>query len=378
MINLKGMTWNHPRAVDPLVACSRAHAASHQVQVNWDARSLEDFEAFPLDELAGTYDLMVIDHPHVGMACASGCLLALDGQGFDEQLQQLNGNTAGRSQESYFYQGHQWALAIDAATQVACRSRFAVDAPWPTRWSQLIDWAKTRDVSVLWPLAPVHAMMSFYTLCANIGQPCKLSGDELVSTATAIEVFDTMRQLSSLLPVECFLMNPIHILEKLATADRPSYVPHSYQYVSYALDGFRANRVAFGNIPGVKSNSCAGSTLGGTGMAVSSLSKNKDASLAYAFFVASSEIQKTLYSTNGGQPAHLDAWRDDALNHATGNFFRGTLATIEKNYLRPRFSGYIPFQQAAGEIVSDVLQSRMTAQAGAARLNDAFRKSQAK
>ena len=62
------MTWNHPRGLDPLVAHARMWEQSRGVSVDWDARSLEDFEAFPLDELAGKYDLMVIDHPHVGMA----------------------------------------------------------------------------------------------------------------------------------------------------------------------------------------------------------------------------------------------------------------------------------------------------------------------
>src|SRR5262249_49984375 len=77
-IHLRGMTWNHPRGLDPLVAHATFYRQTRNIQIDWDARSLEDFEAFPLDELAAKYDLMVIDHPHVGMAAASGCLLPLE------------------------------------------------------------------------------------------------------------------------------------------------------------------------------------------------------------------------------------------------------------------------------------------------------------
>ena len=107
------MTWNHPRGLDPLNAHAVEYAKRHGVNIAWDARSLEDFEAFPLDELAEKYDLMVIDHPHVGMAAASGCLLPFDAS--------IHFDTVGKSHESYHYERRQWALAIDAATQVSAR-----------------------------------------------------------------------------------------------------------------------------------------------------------------------------------------------------------------------------------------------------------------
>ncbi|MFT3784888.1 MAG: hypothetical protein QM770_01820 [Tepidisphaeraceae bacterium] len=119
MPHLHGMTWNHPRGIDPLVACCAEVRDAFGIDVKWDARSLEDFEAFPLDELAQQYDLMVIDHPHVGMAAASGCLRPFDARLADS----LNGTTVGRSHESYYWQGKQWALAIDAAAQVSARRR---------------------------------------------------------------------------------------------------------------------------------------------------------------------------------------------------------------------------------------------------------------
>src|SRR5213075_1562947 len=107
------MTWNHPRGIDPLVAHAKAYRTSHDVEISWDARPLEDFEAYPLDQLAEQYDLIVIDHPHVGMAASRRCLLQLEVPPVDQ--------TVGHSCQSYYFDGRQWALAIDAAAQISCR-----------------------------------------------------------------------------------------------------------------------------------------------------------------------------------------------------------------------------------------------------------------
>src|SRR5690606_22482026 len=63
-IALKGMTWSHPRGYDPMVACAQDWLEQTGVSIEWDKRSLQDFESFPVEELARRYDLIVIDHPH--------------------------------------------------------------------------------------------------------------------------------------------------------------------------------------------------------------------------------------------------------------------------------------------------------------------------
>ena len=72
------MTWSHPRGYDPMVACSALWKEKTGVEIMWDKRSLQDFESFPVEELARAYDLIVIDHPHVGQITAEGCLAPLD------------------------------------------------------------------------------------------------------------------------------------------------------------------------------------------------------------------------------------------------------------------------------------------------------------
>jgi multiple sugar transport system substrate-binding protein len=354
VIELRGMTWNHPRGLEPLNAHAREYAKRHGVDIIWDARSLEDFEAFSLDELAAKYDLMVIDHPHVGMAAASGCLLPFDPS--------IHFDTAGRSHESYHYAGRQWALAIDAAAQVSARQSGALDR-WPRTWDEVMELASAGGV--LCPLAPVHALMCFFTLCANEGHPCATEGDELVVPIVGANVLSRLAEFAALLPRECFGANPISIFRLLYT---PQYIycPLIYGYVTYALRRSEPS-IEFGDIPGVR-----GSTLGGTGIAVSSRSRHTQLAAAVAIDLASSGTQRGIYARAGGQPAHRDAWADDVVNAAANDFFRNTLATLDASYVRPRFDGYIGFQQSAGELICACLRGQMPPTATIQQINALF------
>ena len=54
-----------------------------------------------------------------------------------------------------------------------------------------------------------------------------------------------------------------------------------------------------------------------------------------------------VYFDSGGQPGHRSAWLDSEVNRRSANFFANTLATLDAAYLRPRYPGYLEFQDAA-------------------------------
>ncbi|HTS69631.1 MAG TPA: carbohydrate ABC transporter substrate-binding protein, partial [Terriglobia bacterium] len=119
-LRLRGMTWNHSRGYVPLVATAqRFYELNPGVEVIWEKRSLQEFADQPIDQLAGRYDLLVIDHPWAGFAAAAGLLLPLDEHLPVPFLADQAANSVGASHQSYNFDGHQWALAIDAATPVA-------------------------------------------------------------------------------------------------------------------------------------------------------------------------------------------------------------------------------------------------------------------
>jgi multiple sugar transport system substrate-binding protein len=73
------MTWDHRRAVDPLLATQAMFAQQHPgIEIEWSSRPLHGFEFTPVAELARSYDMIILDHPFCGDIAASNCLLPLD------------------------------------------------------------------------------------------------------------------------------------------------------------------------------------------------------------------------------------------------------------------------------------------------------------
>jgi multiple sugar transport system substrate-binding protein len=115
--------------------------------------------------------------------------------------------------------------------------------------------------------------------------------------------------------------------------------------------------------------------LGGTGLAISSACRPADLAVEYSRFVASPECQRTLYVESGGQPGHRSAWLHDVANQATGNYFRKTLPALDRAYLRPRYTGYLHFQDHAGDFVRDYMMDGGDPKAVLAQLARLYRES---
>ena len=342
------MTWSHPRGHDPLVACSALWREKTGVAIQWDERSLQDFESFPIQELARRYDLIVIDHPHVGQITAEACLAPLDVPGRQEERDALSAGSVGASYRSYEWAGRQWAFPIDAAAQVQAWRPDLVEAP-ALAWGEVERHAAAG--AVLLPLRSPHALMCLYTLTANLGSPCDASGQgPLIDAAAGREAYALLARLVARIDRACFDMDPIAVFERMAQPSSSiSIAPLIYGYVSYARTGFRSVRLGFADIPAAGGRGPAGSALGGTGIAVSSRSTQVEAAIDFAYWVASGEVQRGPYAAAGGQPGHAAAWEDAAVNAPTLDFYRRSRATLEAGWLRPRHDGYMPFQDAASE-----------------------------
>ncbi|MBB4093431.1 extracellular solute-binding protein [Ochrobactrum pecoris] len=370
-IKLKGMTWSHPRGYDPMAAGAEQWLADKGVEIKWEKRSLQDFETFPVEELARNFDMIVIDHPHVGQITKEGCLLPLDVPGRETELKALADGSVGQSFPSYNWQGRQWAFPLDAATQVQAWRSDLMDKP-ATSWGEVLRLA--RAGKVLLPLRSPHSLMCFYTLVANAGTPCAVEG-ELVSVEDGSQAFEQLREIASLVKPECFGMDPIAVFEEMAKPESEiACSPLIYGYVNYAMPGFRDRLIRFADIPAGAAG-VAGSALGGTGIAVSAFSKHSEAAIDFAYWVASGDVQKGLYAASNGQPGHAEAWEDDTVNAATSDFYRDTRATLEGAWVRPRHDGYMPFQEAASERINKGLLDNEKAEDVIADLNWLFRES---
>jgi multiple sugar transport system substrate-binding protein len=376
VIHLKGMTWDHTRGYDPMVATAEAFARSHpEVRIGWEERSLQAFADHPLEELAAEFDLIVIDHPHVGFAATEGCLVALDRVGRDAALRTLAAQSLGPSHGTYAYGGHQWALAIDAATQVAAyRPDLLEPREIPRTWSAVVELA--RGGRVLWPIKPVDALMSFFTLAANRGTPCETHGGSiLIPHRDGVAVLSALAEVARRVPGECLSMNPIEVYERMVADDQYVYCPLGYGYTNYARDGYRSKLLRFTDIPPLGSAGPVGSCIGGTGIAVSAHCRHPEVAVEYAFWIASAECQRTLYFDAGGQPGNAVAWEDEQTNRMAHDFFRDTRATLDATYVRPRYPGYLEFQDRGGTVVNAFLAGNLTPDAAMQELQRLYAKS---
>jgi multiple sugar transport system substrate-binding protein len=349
------MTWGHPRGYDPMVATAKVWAEKTGVEIAWDKRSLQDFESFSVEELARAFDLIVIDHPHVGQITKEGCLAPLDLAEREAEQAALSAASIGASYSSYTWQGRQWALPIDAAAQVLVYRPDLIGHP-PSTWSDVLGEARKGRVAL--PLKPPHSLMVFFTLCANLGCPCAQTGGVLVNRDVGLQVVEMMRDILAVIDGRNFDWDPIDASEAMSRADSTlALMPLGYGYVSYAKDGFRPNVLAFADIAVAGNAGPSGSALGGTGIAVSALSAHRAEAIDYAYWVASEDVQLGIYAKSGGQPGHAAAWEDEGVNVEAHDFYRHTRRTLDGAWVRPRHDGYMGFQQAASERLNAALMA---------------------
>lgn len=352
-MTFRGLTWDHPRGY----AALRAAAGD---LVAWDTQPLEGFESHPVDDLCARYDLVVLDHPHLGDALATGCLTPLDDLFGADELAAWAAASIGPTMRSYARDGRQWALPLDAATQV-CAARADLVGEPPTTWDEVERLSRTAPVAL--SLAGPHAFLSFASIAVALGEEPATDPDRLLSTGTGLAVLDLMAAIDARAPARTRALNPIGLLELMSDTDDLALCPLVYGYVNYS------GRVTFGDAPAAAPGGRPGSTLGGTGIAVSSRCAPTTALLDHVRWLMSAEAQTRFLPEHAGQPSARAAWTAPAADP----FYRRTVRTCEAAWVRPRHAGYIPFQSAASAVVCDVLAGVLDQRRGLDRLQDLHR-----
>lgn len=315
----------------------------------WDVQPLEGFESHPIADLCSRYDLVVLDHPHLGEAVE--CLRPLDELFEAAELAEWAAQSVGSSFRSYTFAGRQWALPLDAAAQVLA-ARADLIGYVPSTWDEVRSVARSEPTAL--SLAGPHAFLTFASIAVAWG------ADPLAPGETGLAVFDLMADLDSRAPDETRSLNPIGLLELMATTNRLALCPLVFGYVNYS------GRVTFSDAPVVAPGGRPGSTLGGTGIAVSARASPSPALLDHIRWLMSPETQLRFVPAHAGQPSARVAWEQVDAH----GFYRRTIRTCEQAWVRPRRAGYLAFQTAASETVRAVLAGDLTPSAGLTRLTD--------
>lgn len=358
MTTLRGITWNHTRGYAPLAVTSKVWNDFHpDVTIQWDIRSLWSFGEEGLDSLVRQYDLLLIDHPFMGMASRSGLFTPFNDYLSADELAVLQSQSAGASFDSYAYDGRVWALAVDAATQVSVARQDWFEREGralPQSWDEVIRLAKETG-KVAMPMAPMGLLGAFFSLYANQFDPPFVDETWQIDPEKAAFVLDQLRQLYDVIGPDYLKQYPVALLNRMAQTDDLVYMPITYGYANYGMTGYAKNRLTFGPLPGSRPD---GATLGGVGIAVSAQSEHREIAVNYAHWLAGAECQSTLYALSGGQPANRVAWDSPLLNDLTNQFYSNTRETLEKAFVRPRFDGYHHFQTQAAQFLQQFLRER--------------------
>jgi multiple sugar transport system substrate-binding protein len=356
MTHYRGLTWDHPRGTAALRrAAARFSAEPHDSTLGWDSQSLEGFESHPIAELCERYQLVVLDHPHLGDALAAGALQPLDALFPPELLAEWRAATVGNSAASYTNGGRLWAAPLDVATQVAAAHRARVP-DLPRTWDEVT--ALAAGLPVALSLAGPHALLTFLSLCVGLGEtPYPAPGAALVSREAGRTALELMRDLAARADPETHDLNPIALLERIAAGDRLAYCPFVYGYAGYAARDWGAP-VRFGDVPRLVEGGPLGSTLGGTGLAVTRGTRVTAELTRHLGWLMSADAQRGFLPRHAGQPSRREAWTDPDVNAAYGGFYADTLASTEDAWVRPRHPGYPAFQTAASAVLRDAVTGR--------------------
>ena len=326
---LLGSTWGHPRGHDCLAAASKAYEARTGVSVSWQRRSLQDFADAPLRKLAGEFDLIVLDHPHVGTAAGSGALMPL------ADSPEICGRSVGQSFESYVWDARIWAYPIDAACQMSVKRR-SFGGSIPELWEDY-ELGRLGGLRVLTPFLPVDSFCMFLSLVASLGETSlPFSRQEFASAANGRRALSLMKKIYRLGPPEAVGWNPFQVLEILSEGKEFDCSPCLFGYINYVRPGCRSEQLEYVNFPRFRCQAVSRAILGGAGIGVSAFSSESREAAKFAEWVCSKPVQSGIYLQHEGQPAHIDVWDDMRGDSVFGGFFGGARETIDNAWMRPR------------------------------------------
>lgn len=377
MIELNGITWDHSRALPPLVAAAQRYEETHPgVRVRWDKRSLHEFGHMPVDILAERFDLVVIDHPWAGFAFERGLFLDLMPLLAEDVRHDIATHSVGPAFTSYLHGERLLAIPIDAASPVPSWRPDLIEAAGtgvPRVWSDIETLAR-RGLAAM-PGFPADLFLNFHMVCHALGGALYRDREKLVDRERGRTALDLLRGLADGMPPDIFSWNPIRLAELMSTTDRVAYCPFAYSYGNYCRPGFARHPLRYGPLPTLDDGRPLRGVVGGTGIAIAARCEHAAQALDFALHTGGASIQRGIYTMAGGQPARREAWTDPLLDTITGGFLRNTLPDHEHAIVRPRYNGYVPLQEQAGVPLAEHLQGQISADKALDAVDAAYRNS---
>lgn len=337
MFHLSGTTWAHTRAIAPLAAASQWFAdAGGDLSVSWSTHSARQFGEGPIAALIDQFDLICFDHPHVGHVAKDGLFIPADEFLSRAELQDRRHASAGRSFESYQYEGKQWGIPVDAACTMSALSPSKIDAlriDLPRNLEDVLRLAADRPGIVLQPFSRMTTTALFFSICVSLSN----SGPQRLHTHTFGDSLEMLQRLFSATHAGYGVkLGSIEAMQLLMTeSSSVSYVPFTYPYSCFSRTDLLPNALKFGSHPSLAAARPWHGILGGAGIAVSAKSAAPLQAFELLRWLTSTECQTVFFGACLGQPADRFAWSACSVDALTRGFFSNGLPLMDCAWLRP-------------------------------------------
>src|SRR5262245_25498491 len=246
MVRLLAVGWDHERCMAPMRAAAVQWARLYpKIEVEWHPRPGLSFAEQPLEEVAPSFDLLSIDHPFVGAASVSRCLVPLDELLSAEELETLGADAIGPSHASYAYGGRQWALATDAACLVSV-VRDDLLSSSPRTWDEVIELGREAPGRVTTSLEAHGTICAFLTLCANAWGPVLATPERLADPETGRRAIEWLLAFARVCHPGAW---DDFIPERMSRTDDCLYSPLQFGYTNYCRPGSPGRHLRFVDIP---------------------------------------------------------------------------------------------------------------------------------
>jgi multiple sugar transport system substrate-binding protein len=350
---LRGTTWAHARSVAPLAAASQWFADGHPgLSVTWSGHTARQFGEGPVEPLADEFDLVCIDHPHVGHLSESGAFLPASDHLAAEVLAERERASAGRSFESYRYGGKQWAIPIDAACTMAAWSPAKCGASgirMPVDLDDACRLAADHPGSVIQPFSRMTTTALFFAISASLSN----QGPQRLDARAFPDALATLgRIFSAMHGGHGFGLGSIEAMALLMRDSSPvACVPFAYPYACFARSDLLRSPLRYAAHPRLAHDLALSGVLGGAGIAVSTKSKTPSLAFELVTWLTSAECQSTFIAACLGQPADRCAWSAGTVDSLTGGFYSATLPLLDAAWLRPTDRDFQRIQSRLADVL---------------------------
>ena len=218
--------------------------------------------------------------------------------------------------------------------------------PFRKHGRMLLNWQKQGKVAV--PAIPIDMLMNFYSFCIAHGQAPFANEEEVIDSETGVAAIETMKELYALVDKKMFTCNPIAVAELMSSTDDYWYCPFAYCYSNYSRTGYAKKVLHYTDVVSLNGKKLQ-TTIGGTGLAVSAFSKHKEAAMDFTAMGSIGRNASVHYMCSMAASRVIVLHGLDAeANHLTHDFFTNVLPVMDNGYVRPRYNGYLHFQDHAG------------------------------